>query len=108
MSDWTVLFRLRLRLSVRALAALVLMLGGGLGWLAHSARVQREAVAAIGREGGVVAYNSVDQPKPSKEPKWLVGWLGVDYFDNVKAAHVGYRHTDAVMAHLAVSADWRN
>ena len=41
--------RRRLRLSVRALMVLVLITGGGLGWLVYSARIQRDAIAAIQR-----------------------------------------------------------
>ena len=49
--------RRRFGLSLRALMVLVLILGGGLGWIAHRARVQREAVAAIEKAGGKVDYN---------------------------------------------------
>jgi hypothetical protein len=35
-----------LRLSVRGLIIVVLVMGAGFGWLAHSAWVQRDAVAA--------------------------------------------------------------
>ena len=35
------------RFGVRGLLASVLVIGGWLGWLAHRARVQREAAAAI-------------------------------------------------------------
>ena len=41
----------RLRLSVRAMLLLVLLIGGGLGWLIRGARIQREAVAEIKRKG---------------------------------------------------------
>ena len=40
-------WRRRLRISVRGLMALVLIVGGGLGWVIHRAHVQRDAVAAI-------------------------------------------------------------
>ena len=36
---------------------LVLLLGGGSGWIVHSARVQREAVEAIRKDQGLVRYN---------------------------------------------------
>ena len=37
--------------------ALVLILGGGLGWFTYRARVQREAVAVIQSAGGDVAFS---------------------------------------------------
>jgi hypothetical protein len=36
---------------------LVLVIGALLGWMARRARVQREAVAAIQKAGGMVGYN---------------------------------------------------
>ena len=73
--------RRRFRISVRLLMIFVLILGGGLGWIANRARVQREAVAAILRAGGNVCY--ADQPftgtaagSPSVTPdSWLMKWL---------------------------------
>ena len=47
----------RARLSVRGLIILVLVIGGGLGWVVRSAQLQREAVAAIQRAGGRVKYD---------------------------------------------------
>jgi hypothetical protein len=46
--------RKRFGLSLRLLMLLVLLLGGGMGWLAYRARVRREAVAAIEAAGGTV------------------------------------------------------
>jgi hypothetical protein len=48
--------RRRPRLSVRALMAIVLVVGGGSGWLAYRIRVQRDAVRAVERAGGAVRY----------------------------------------------------
>jgi hypothetical protein len=36
---------------------LVLITGGGLGWVIHRAQVQRDAVAAIKRVGGHIGYS---------------------------------------------------
>ena len=47
-----------LRVSVRGLIVLVLVTGAGVGWLVRSARIQREAVAAIRKAGGGVSYDS--------------------------------------------------
>ena len=78
-----------LRFSVRALIVLVLVIGAGLGWIVRSARIQREAVAAIERAGGDVAYDwewkngkSILGGKP-RAPRWLVKFLGVDFFGHV-------------------------
>ncbi len=43
-----------LRLSVRSLIVVVVLIGATLGWIARSARLQREAVAAILKAGGHV------------------------------------------------------
>jgi len=82
--------------SLRTLMALVLVLGGGLGYLAYRARVQRLAVAAIEAAGGKVDYDwqwadgvfDPRNPRP-RRPKWLVDGLGADYFDTVVAVHLG-------------------
>ena len=44
----------RLRLSVRALIALVMAIGVFLGWYVRTVQVQRDAVAAIKRAGGAL------------------------------------------------------
>jgi hypothetical protein len=78
-----------LRLSVRGLIVLVLVLGAGLGWLVRSARVQREAVAAVKSAGGSVVYDwawsngeFIPAGKPWA-PQWLVNLVGVDFFGHV-------------------------
>ena len=48
-----------LRFSVRGLIVLVLVIGAGVGWLVRSARIQRDAVAAIQNAGGSVSYDWV-------------------------------------------------
>jgi len=68
--------------------ALVLVLGGGYGWVVHQAQEQRDAVAAIKKAGGDVVYDwqtrlfGLREPGPWA-PKWLVDRIGVDYFGNV-------------------------
>ena len=81
-----------LRFSVRGLIVLVLVIGGLLGWIVRSARIQREAVAAIQKAGGGVTYDwewtngkSVLGGKP-RAPGWLVDLVGVDYFGHVTMA----------------------
>jgi len=68
---------------------LVLLLGGGLGWFVHNARVQRAAVAAIEQAGGFVFYDcefSADRTDMIRRPRyleWLPSRVGIDYFSNV-------------------------
>ena len=78
-----------LRFSVRGIIVLVLVIGAGLGWLVHSVRIQREAVAAIRRANGKVFYNwqwTNGSPVAGGEPRgprWMVKAFGVDYFNSV-------------------------
>jgi internalin A len=83
-------WRRLLRLSVRSLMVLVLITGGGLGWVIHSAHVQRDAVAAIKRAGGDIAYSwqwsngSPVFPIPKLPwPDWVRQSLGPDFLDTV-------------------------
>ena len=85
-----------LRFSVRGLIVAVLVIGAWLGWIVRSARIQREAVAAITKAGGTVTYDwewkngkSTPGGKPWA-PKRLVDLLGVDYFGHV--TQVAYPH----------------
>jgi hypothetical protein len=73
---------------------LVLALGCWLGWYVRRVRVQQQAVAAIKKAGGSVAYdwewdrydpNIVDAtgtPRP-RAPRWIAACVGVDYVANV-------------------------
>jgi Leucine Rich repeats (2 copies)/Leucine Rich repeat len=87
----------RLRVSVRTLMILVLVLGGGLGWLAYLARqaqIQRVAVTAVRKVGGSVLYDwqfesgkvrvkpgtNIISDEVPRWPKWMVDRLGVDAF----------------------------
>jgi hypothetical protein len=84
----------------------VLILGGGLGWIIHHARVQQEAVAAIERAGGSVLYNwqyKNGSPFPSGKPrwpKWLVDRIGVNCFGNVVFVFLTEHGTDVELAHV--------
>jgi hypothetical protein len=106
--------RPRVRLSLRALMIVVLLIGGGLGWIVHRADVQREAVAAIVQGGGSVKYdwewsdlrilpNGALVPAPKKRVppwrKWLIDHLGPDYFGDVKEVYVGPK--DQPFQHVA-------
>ena len=90
-----------LRFGVHGLIIVVLILGAWLGWIVRGARIQREAVAAIRRAGGIVTYDyerTVLGQKPG--PRWLVDFIGIDYLDHV--FHVSFRGnaTDQVLAHV--------
>jgi Leucine Rich Repeat (LRR) protein len=113
---------------VRGLIVRVLVIGGGLGWLVRSARLQREAVAAIRKAHGDALYDwqlNNGSYSPFGEPpwpRWLVHTLGVDYSGNVvrvaipsasehELIHIGHlgrlrvldidtQVTDAGLAHL--------
>ena len=99
--------RRRLRFSLRGLMVLVLAMGCGLGYIVHLARVQHDAVAAITRTGGRVAYQwqflpnglSNFQGRPWA-PDWLVASLGPDYFGPVVYVHLGEQAGDAEMAQV--------
>ena len=95
-----------LRFSVRGLIVVVLVLGAGFGWLVRSARVQREAVAGIKREGGSVFYASgragsrtLTGQRPWV-PLWLVSAIGVDYFDRASVVYFFKDGSDKGLAHV--------
>ncbi len=83
-------WRRRLRISLRGLMVLVLITGGGLGWVIHRAQVQRDAVAAITRVGGHIGYSWQRSngawifPRPNSPwPGWVRRILGPDFLDTV-------------------------
>jgi hypothetical protein len=95
---------------------LVLIVGGGSGWILYRARVQREAVAAIRAGGGQVFYDFEltrvydpeddsytywhSSPKKAKWPKWVEERIGIDYFATVIEVTLAQTDTDALMAHV--------
>lgn len=92
------LLRKGLRLSLGAMMIVVLGIGGVLGWVAHRAHVQRDAVAAItmfrrNTRGSVyydwqfVAGQSDKDAKP-RGPKWLRDAIGPDVFDTVVMVNI--------------------
>ena len=95
-------WRRYMRFSLRGLIVLVLVIGGGLGWIVREARIQRGAVAAIENAGGGVSYDwqwsnerSISGGKPWA-PRWLVALIGVDYFGHVTRASF-YNATDETL-----------
>jgi hypothetical protein len=96
----------RVQSSVRAVMALVLTLGVGIGWFVRRAQVQRDAVAAILRAGGRVSYDwewnngrRIAKGKP-RWSGWLVDCLGIDYFADVTRVNLAARGTDEVLTHV--------
>jgi len=93
------------RFSVRGLVALVVLIGGGLGWLVRSARDQRDAVAAIQKARGRVSYEwqwNDGRSTPNGEPlwpRWLVNRVGVDFFGHVSSVELGHG-TDAALVYV--------
>ena len=81
--------RRHLRVSVRGLLILVLLIGGWLGWLAQTARTQREAVAAVLKAHGAIRYDWQGASFASGEPaqpmatRWLARTIGQDYLHSV-------------------------
>lgn len=99
-------YRSRLRASVRALMAFVLVLGAGLGWTVKQAKVQCEAVAEVTGAGGFVIYdwqwvNGEYRPERSlRWPRWLVQYAGVDYFSNVVKVGLTARASDSQLMYI--------
>lgn len=103
------------RLSVRMLMILILILGGGIGWIVYRARVQRDAVAAIRQAGGHVHYDPDYAPSigpagnripvqtrrgwPTVQ-RWLVELLGIDFFAAPSRVVIGSDVDDKVLAHI--------
>ena len=83
-----------LRFSVRGMIVVVLLIGGWLGWIVRSARIQREAVSAITTSGGSVKYDWEEMPARSSAmrrpwaPEYFVNLVGVDYFGHVTTVGV--------------------
>ena len=82
-------WRRLLRFSVRGLIIFILVFGLWLGYLVRSAKIQRDAVAAITSAYGHASYNwqkngafDILDAKPWA-PRWLVDRIGVDYFGHV-------------------------
>ena len=98
--------RLLSRLSVRELAVLVLIVGGGLGWFIRSAKIQRQAVEVINKVGGVQydwqsSHSRAGTRTGPWAPKWLVERAGVDFFSHVTAVEItAHETTNLEMRHI--------
>ena len=95
-----------MRVSLRSTILLILIIGIVFGSVVHTAKVQRDAVAAIRQSGGTVRYEwqvtngQVNQRKEPPQPKWLVGLAGVDLFENVRTVWPNAKVSEAVMVHI--------
>jgi hypothetical protein len=74
--------------------------------MAHAARIQREAVAAIRSVGGTAGYEG-DRPIPvpgSESRRWAPGWLvqlvGVDFFYPVDHVALMPEESAAAVPHI--------
>ena len=98
-----------LRFSMRTMIVLVLVIGGGIGWLVRSARIQRAAAAAITTMGGSVMYDwEWNNAKgytgaTTRMPKWLSDRIGVDYFGHISSVWLYGISTDADTALVPVA-----
>ena len=93
-------------LSLRALMAVVLVVGGGLGYTVHRANLQRDVIASLKAGGAYVGYDwewDGDRPLYKSRPwapDWLIKRVGIDYFGHVYS--VGLTEgTDALLADVA-------
>jgi hypothetical protein len=99
-------WRRYLRFSVRTFIVVVLVVGGWLGWIARTARIQREEVAAITRGGGMVEYDygfTCDKLLLPEQPgalDRLFNAIGVDYFSNATVVYIGMLCTEEKMSHV--------
>ena len=88
-------WRKLLRFSVRVMIVVVLVVGGWLGWFVRSARIQREAVVAIRRVGGLVSYDfewKIGKGRVNGEPwapRCLMEEIGINCFGNAVSVHSG-------------------
>jgi hypothetical protein len=105
----------RIRLSVRALMALVLLIAAGLGWVAYRAQLQRQAVAVIVEAGGKVLYegqhfDGEESPLPTSGAsawprKWILVYLPDDDWRTVQMVDLkGTGIEDAGLPHLLSTA----
>ena len=92
------------------MVVLVLLIGGGMGWLVRSARIQRAAAAAITGLGGSVMYDTEWEwngamgyaGSNERVRRWLSDKVGVDYFGHITVVWLYAITTDADTALVPV------
>ena len=91
---------------MRGVIVTVLFVAAYLGWVANRARTQREAVAAIRKAGGTVAYEWEERKgeviKGGKPPlpRWIVNVLGLDYLGSVTGVVLYRVGSDEILVHV--------
>jgi len=86
---------------VRGLIVLVLVIGAGLGWIVRSARIQRDAVAAIESTGGSVEYDWHENANGETwPPGWLVDRIGVHFCLHVTHVFIADSATNREMVQV--------
>jgi hypothetical protein len=84
----------------------VLLVGGWLGWIVRSARIQREAVAAIRAAGGWVEHDfqsfngQWDSDGRPRAPRCLVDLIGIDFFGHVTTVGLTAKKAAIEIAHV--------
>ncbi|AGA30234.1 leucine-rich repeat domain-containing protein [Singulisphaera acidiphila] len=95
-----------IRLSVRGMMLAVLILGGGLGWSVRRAHVQRDAVAAIKRGGGLVEFDwqylngKYLRNATPPGPRWLAAAIGPDFLGHPYRVVIGPGDAKSVMTQI--------
>ena len=108
-------FRLRFQFDIRLLLVLVVVVALPCSWMAvemKAAKRQKEAAAAIVRNGGMVIYDYQSGPlakpgyfidtvgKQPSGPTWLNRVLGRDFFNKATVVTATEKITDADLGHL--------
>ncbi len=97
-----------LRFSVRGMIVLVIVIAGCLGWIVRSARIQRQAVAAIRKMNGQVGYESnsrtfLEAMRAKRSLSYVIGdWLGIN--DVFSGVHVQLTLKEGMDQDLALAA----
>ncbi len=98
------------RVTLRSLMILILLIGGAIGWALHTARQQREAIAAVRAAGGQITYDYQSEfiltgpggtRSPRTEPtapRWLRSWLGDELFQSVRTVDFGQLDSSDTLA----------
>ncbi len=102
-----------LRLSLRALMILIVAVAIPVGWVAHTIRTQREAIAAVRAAGGKITFDYQEEVvgktargglikrREPAAPAWLRRWVGDELFQSVYSVTFPKRVAPADLAALA-------
>lgn len=111
MTSATTSTRRRYTLSLRALMIVVLVIGGGLGWIVKRANSRRGAVEAVRKAKGQVYFDyqksgeSYDPTARPRLPGWLIRLVGEEFFYDVTLVNaVDFSQSDPPVARAAMEA----